>query len=101
MADLWWAVVIAQVMHALTFAAHHTACIALLSHFFPGRLRGRGQALYATIGYGMTGVLGGLGGGLLSTHFGLSSVFWVSTASAAMAFYLVMRLRRVTMSKAF
>ncbi|MFB0914467.1 MAG: MFS transporter, partial [Burkholderiaceae bacterium] len=28
MADLWWAVVIAQVMHALTFAAHHTACIA-------------------------------------------------------------------------
>jgi PPP family 3-phenylpropionic acid transporter len=101
MADLWWAVVIAQVMHALTFAAHHTACIALLSHFFPGRLRGRGQALYATIGYGMTGVLGGLGGGLLSTHFGLSSVFWVSTASAAMAFYLVMHLRRVTMSKAF
>ena len=101
MADLWWAVVIAQVMHALTFAAHHTACIALLSHFFPGRLRGRGQAMYATIGYGMTGVLGGLGGGLLSTHYGLSSVFWVSTASAAMAFYLVLRLRRVTMSKAF
>ena len=30
------------VLHALTFATHHTACIALVSHHFSGRLRGRG-----------------------------------------------------------
>ncbi|MDP4609204.1 MAG: MFS transporter [Burkholderiaceae bacterium] len=98
LAQLWWAVALAQVLHAITFAAHHTACIALLSHFFPGRLRGRGQAMYSTIGYGVTGVLGGLGGGVLTTHFGLNSVFWVSTACAATAFYLVRRLRKVTPS---
>jgi predicted NBD/HSP70 family sugar kinase len=48
--------VLAQALHAITFAAHHAACIALVTAL-PGRLRGRGQALYTTLGYG-----GGLGG---------------------------------------
>jgi hypothetical protein len=58
--------VLAQLTHAITFAAHHLACIAEVNRFFPGRLRGRGQALYTTLGYGVPGVLGGLGGGWLS-----------------------------------
>jgi PPP family 3-phenylpropionic acid transporter len=33
---------------------------------FPGRLRGRGQALYTVFGYGIPGVLGGVAGGALS-----------------------------------
>jgi PPP family 3-phenylpropionic acid transporter len=43
---------------------HHLACIAEVNRLFPGRLRGRGQALYTTLGYGVPGVLGGVGGGL-------------------------------------
>ena len=39
-------------LHALTFAAQHTACIAVITRHFPGRLRGRGQALYTVLGYG-------------------------------------------------
>ncbi|MFN7197030.1 MAG: MFS transporter, partial [Hylemonella sp.] len=62
-ATLWPVLLLAQALHALTFAAHHTACIALLSHHFPGSLRGRGQALYTVLGYGLPGVLGGFGGG--------------------------------------
>jgi PPP family 3-phenylpropionic acid transporter len=76
---------LAQCLHALTFAAHHTVCIALLSHHFPGRLRGRGQALYTVIGYGFPGVLGGLAGGAISVNFGLSSVYWVSMAMSGLA----------------
>jgi PPP family 3-phenylpropionic acid transporter len=53
------ALLLAQALHAFTFATHHTVCIALLSHHFPGRLRGRGQALYTVIAYGFPGVLGG------------------------------------------
>ena len=49
------ALFVAQALHALTFASHHTACIALLSQHFPGRLRGRGQALFTVIGYGVGG----------------------------------------------
>ena len=33
------ALLLAQALHAFTFATHHTVCIALLSHHFPGRLR--------------------------------------------------------------
>jgi MFS transporter, PPP family, 3-phenylpropionic acid transporter len=77
--------VLAQMLHAITFATHHTVCIALISHHFPGRLRGRGQALYTVIGYGIPGVLGGIGGGFLSTWAGLPAVFWASTLSAVLA----------------
>ena len=77
--------VVAQVLHALTFATHHTVCIALLSQNFSGRLRGRGQALYTVIGYGFPGVIGGLAGGMLITHYGLASVYWASMVISALS----------------
>ena len=79
------ALLLAQLLHALTFAAHHTACTALLSEFFPGRLRGRGQALYTVIGYGIPGVIGAVSGGWLSEHHGLSSVYWLSMLISLLA----------------
>lgn len=82
---VWPVLLLAQALHAITFAAHHTVCIAMLSHHFPGRLRGRGQALYTVVGYGLPGVVGGVVGGLLSSAFGLASVFWLSSACAALA----------------
>ncbi len=85
------ALLLAQVLHALTFATQHTVCIALLSHHFPGRLRGRGQALYASIGYGVPGVLGALGGGALSDAWGLSSVYAISIATACTACFCAWR----------
>jgi MFS transporter, PPP family, 3-phenylpropionic acid transporter len=84
-AQYWPVLLLAQALHAITFAAHHSVCIALLSHHFPGSLRGRGQALYTVLGYGLTGMVGGLAGGALSTHFGLPSVFWVSLACSLLA----------------
>ncbi len=84
-ADVLWVLLLAQALHALTFAAHHTACVALLSHHFPGRMRGRGQALYTVIAYGVPGVLGGLVGGLISEHWGLQAVFWTMMLCAVAA----------------
>ena len=94
-ADVLWVLLIAQALHALTFAANHTVCIALLSHHFPGGLRGRGQALYTVIAYGFPGVLGGLAGGLLSDRFGLQSVYWVSMMTALMATAAAYRVWRI------
>ena len=71
---------LAQLTHAITFAAHHAACIALVHRLFPGRLRGRGQALYTMLGYGISGVLGGLGGGWIISVFGFQAVFWAAAA---------------------
>ena len=85
LADVLLALLLAQLLHALTFATHHTVCIALLSHHFPGRLRGRGQALYASIGYGVPGVLGALGGGALSDALGFSAVYACSVVTSGLA----------------
>jgi PPP family 3-phenylpropionic acid transporter len=74
-------------MHACTFATHHTVCIAMLSHHFPGRLRGRGQALFTVLGYGFSGVLGGVLGGILSDKYGLASVFTACTATSLVAVF--------------
>ena len=93
-ADVLWVLLLAQAIHALTFAAHHTACIALLSHHFPGRLRGRGQALYASLGYGVPGVLGALGGGALSDALGLSAVYAVSVGTACVACLCAWQFKR-------
>jgi PPP family 3-phenylpropionic acid transporter len=73
--DVLAVLVLAQVLHALTFAAHHASCIAVVDRHFAGALRGRGQALYATLGYGVSGVLGGLASGAISQRFGLSALF--------------------------
>lgn len=91
-----WApvLVLAQLAHAITFAAHHAACIALLQRHFPGRLRGRGQALYSTLGYGLSGLLGGVGGGWLISGFGFAAVFWAAAACALLAWACAWRAGR-------
>ena len=78
--------VLTQITHAVTFAAHHAACIATVDRHFPGRLRGRGQALYSTLGYGVSGVLGGLAGGAVSQRWGFPAVFAAAAAVAAAGF---------------
>jgi len=77
-----WVLMLAQCSHAITFAAQHTVCIALVTRYFPGRLRGRGQALYSVLGYGCSGVLGGLGGAWLAARWGYAAVFWAASAAA-------------------
>ena len=84
-ADVLWVLFVAQVLHALTFAMHHSTCIGLLSHYFPVRLRGRAQALYASLGYGLPGVLGAFLGGQISQAWGLQSVYAVSIGTAMLA----------------
>jgi MFS transporter, PPP family, 3-phenylpropionic acid transporter len=82
----WLAVLFAaQVLQALTFAAHHTACIALVSHHFPGRLRGRGQAMFTVVGYGFGGVLGVLVGGAVASRFGFEAMFGVAAMMGLVA----------------
>ena len=90
---VWPLLVLAQALHAITFAAHHTVCIAWISTHFPGPLRGRGQALYTVLGYGLPGVIGGVAGGLLSSALGLASVFWLASACAAVAALCALRVR--------
>ena len=89
------ALFIAQLLHALTFATHHTACIAMVSHHFPGRLRGRGQALFTVIGYGLAGTVGLLAGGAVASRFGFGAMFGVATLLALVATLCAWRVARL------
>ena len=86
--------VLAQALHAITFAGQHAACIVLINRYFPGPLRGRGQALYTTLGYGISGVIGGLGGGWLSSLFGFAAVFWAAAGAAAVGLVCALAAQR-------
>ena len=77
-----WLLVLAQLTHAITFAGHHAGCIGLVGRYFPGRLRGRGQALYSALGYGLSGLVGGVGGGWLIGHGGFAGLYWAAALAA-------------------
>jgi MFS transporter, PPP family, 3-phenylpropionic acid transporter len=87
--------VFAQLLHVVTFAAHHAACIMLINRHFPGPLRGRGQALYTVLGYGLSGVIGGVGGGWLSAQFGFGAVFWAAALAALLGIGCARRMQAV------
>lgn len=86
---------LAQLVHAIGFAAHHTVCIALINRHFPGRLRARGQALYSLIGYGCSGVTAGALGGWISSRYGLDAVFVAGMVAATAATAAAAVVRRL------
>jgi MFS transporter, PPP family, 3-phenylpropionic acid transporter len=92
--------VLTQSLHAVTFAAHHAACITLVDRHFPGRLRGRGQALYGVLGYGLSGVLGALAGGAITQRFGYASVFAAAAGVSVLAVVCVVMSRRAASKSA-
>ncbi len=97
----WFAaLVVAQLLHALSFATHHTTCIALVSRHFPGRLRGRGQALFTVIGYGFGGVIGVLAGGAMAQHFGYVPMYVAATVLAAIGTLCAWRVHRIEAAQA-
>lgn len=86
--ELGWVMVLAQGLHALTFAAHHTATITWLRLNLPAKLVVRGQAMYATIAYGLGGSLGTLLGRHMWEFAGPSATFWLAAFSGLLAFAL-------------
>jgi len=89
--------VVAQSLHAVTFAAQHAACISLIDRHFAGPLRGRGQALYSTLGYGLSGVIGGVAGGAISQRWGFEAVFAAAAAVALAAALCCWRSRALAL----
>jgi PPP family 3-phenylpropionic acid transporter len=88
------ALFVAQALHALTFATHHTACIAMVTRHFPGRLRGRGQALFTVIGYGFGGVTGVIAGGQVVARFGYVPLYWAAAVLGLLATWCAWRVQR-------
>ena len=78
-ADVFWLLVIAQTMHAFTFAVYHASAVGLVARHFGPRHQARGQALFISVSYGAGGFTGGIACGLMWDAFGAQ---WTFTASA-------------------
>lgn len=89
------ALFVAQVLHALTFATHHTACIALVTRHFPGRLRARGQALFTVTGYGIGGMVGVIAGGAIAARWGFRPMFAAAALLGLLAAFCAQRVERL------
>ena len=85
--------IVAQLMHAGTFAAHHSAATKLLQRWFTGPLQARGQALMATISYGLGGTLGGLFAGWIWEVSQPRDVFVMSAFACGLAGMAIQKLR--------
>ncbi len=89
---------VAQLLHAASFALFHVVAIQLISEFFPHRLQGRGQGLYSSISFGAGGALGAYYGGLLWESQG-GNVFILSAGVSMIAFVLVLGCRELRQYK--
>ena len=76
-------IVLAQVMHGLTFAAFHAAVMARLSQWFSALQLARAQGIYGSVCFGGGGLLGGILGGLIWDAAGPAWAFTFSAAFAA------------------
>jgi PPP family 3-phenylpropionic acid transporter len=85
--------VLAQMLHAATFAVHHSASILTIQRWFRGRATARGQALYVSIGYGFGGTSGSLLAAWLWSAVSPSAAFLSSSAAALLGWLAVRRAR--------
>jgi MFS transporter, PPP family, 3-phenylpropionic acid transporter len=75
-----------QVMHAASYGLYHAAAISLIHEFFPGRLQGRGQALYSSLSFGLGGAMGSLASGYVWDGIGPHWVYVMASGLAAAGF---------------
>ena len=76
--------VLAQVLHAATFALHHSASMSLMHQRFGTRYQARAQSLYTAVSYGIGGAIGGLGAGVIWQTWGPGATFHGAAIAAAL-----------------
>jgi PPP family 3-phenylpropionic acid transporter len=94
-ADVVLLLVIAQLLHAATFAVHHSASILTVQRWFTGAAAARGQALYVSLGYGVGGTAGSLSAAWLWSAIGPAAAFWSSSIAALFGWWAVRRSHRL------
>ncbi|MCH6584273.1 MAG: MFS transporter [Proteobacteria bacterium] len=84
-------VLLAQILHAATYGAHHVAAMMVVHHFFRGRHQAKGQALYTSITFGIGGTLGSVFSGYAWEWLGPGLTFSMSAAAALLGLGLIVR----------
>lgn len=89
----WWPdslgmVVIAQLLHMVTYGVYHAAAIQLVHRYFSGGLDARGQGLYSSVSFGLGGAIGAFAMGHMWQAFGAHASFTLASLIALLGFVL-------------
>jgi len=90
-ADSIAVLIFAQLLHAATFGVFHGTAVLLIHRYFPGRLQGRGQALYSSLSYGLGVSVGSIVSGAMWVPLGPEATFFMAAAATAVAAVLCWR----------
>jgi len=82
---------LAQILHAATYGAHHIAAMMAVHYFFRGRHQAKGQAFYTSFTFGVGGTLGGIFSGYAWEWLGPGFTFSISAAAALVGLGLIVR----------
>lgn len=81
----------AQILHAATYGAHHVAAMMAVHYFFRGRHQAKGQAFYTSFTFGVGGTLGGVFSGYAWEWLGPGFTFSMSAVAALVGLGLIVR----------
>jgi len=82
-------VLLAQILHAATYGAHHVAAMMVIHRFFRGRHQAKGQAFYTSFTFGIGGALGGIFSGYSWEWLGPGFTFSISALAALLGLGLI------------
>jgi MFS transporter, PPP family, 3-phenylpropionic acid transporter len=86
--DYFWLLLFAQLLHSATFGGAHVAAIHLVHLYFGDRHQGKGQALYASITFGLGGMMGSYYSGYFWDSAGATIVYSTAAVFCSMAFVI-------------
>jgi MFS transporter, PPP family, 3-phenylpropionic acid transporter len=85
--SLYW-LIGAQLLHAATFGSAHVAAIHLIHQYFNHQHQGKGQALYASLSFGLGGMSGSLFSGYYWEELGATVVYLIAAVCCLLAFFI-------------
>jgi PPP family 3-phenylpropionic acid transporter len=80
----------AQLLHAASFGLAHVVAIQLLLGYFGDQHQGKGQAFYASISFGLGGVIGSMYSGYFWDGLGATQVFNLAALASGLAFLIAL-----------
>lgn len=88
--DIFWILLVAQLLHAASFGGVHIAAIHFIQRYFARQHQSKGQALYHSLSFG----LGGMIGSLLSGHYwetaGAHLIYAAAAISCGIAYIIAL-----------
>lgn len=92
--DVLFILLVAQLMHAASYGLYHASAIELVNDYFPGKLQGRGQALYSSISFGLGNALGSLAAGYMWTSISPQSTYYLAAVLCLLGFFVALYLSK-------